>query len=87
MGCSYELFLALASLQRRKFHGLCLKEVTAALEANGITDVEHMRFVDSTDLELRCGCSPDLRNFFETLGRELAEGHALPAAASACLPS
>ena len=87
MGCSYELFLAMASLQRRKFPGLSLKEITDALEANGITDIEHMRFVDSADLELRCGCSPNLRNFLETLGRELAGGHALPATASACLPS
>ena len=84
MGCSYKLFLAISSLQRRSFSSLGLPEITAALEANGITDAEHLRFVDSADLELRCGCSPNLRQFFETLGRELVEGRALSAPARAC---
>ena len=36
MGCSFELFLAVDALRREKFEGLPLKEITAALQRNGI---------------------------------------------------
>ena len=73
MGCSYELFLAIASLQRRCFASLALREITAALEENCLTDVVHLRFVDAADLELHCGCSPSLLSFIQALGKELSE--------------
>ena len=74
MGCSYELFLAVASLQRRSFPGIHWKEVTAALEANGLTDVEHVRFAHIDDYKMPLGSHAGLLHFFVVLQKDLCEG-------------
>ena len=79
MGCSYELFLALASLQRRSFSCIRLNEITAALEANELSEVAHVRFAHIDDeFELPAGSHASLLHFFVVLQEEFSARRACP---------
>ena len=74
MGCSYELFLAVSSLQRRSFPGIHLKEITAALDANGLAEVAHVQSAHIDDYKMQQGGHASLPQFFLLLQKELREG-------------
>ena len=85
MGCSYELFLAVASLQRRSFSGIRLKEITAALDANGLSEVTHVRFTHiADDLELPEGSHASLLHFLVELQKEVCGNCDRPACPCHC---
>ena len=74
MVCSYELFLAVASLKQRSFGDIPLGDVTAALDANGLSDVAHVRFAHiDDDFELPPGSHASLLQFFVVLQKEMSE--------------
>ena len=80
MTCSYELFLAVAALQRRSFSCIRLNEITAALEANRLSEVPHVRFAHIDDeFELPAGSHASLLHFFVVLQEEPNARHASPA--------
>ena len=89
MGCSYALFLAVASLLRRRFSSIQLKEVTAALDVNGLSEVEHVRLADIPALKLPLGSQASLRSLLVALQQELLEGctqHAPPRMSPSACP-
>ena len=86
MSCSYQLFVAVTSLQRRSFSDIRLRDVTEALKANGLSDVTHVRFAHiDDDFEIPPGSHASLLHFFVTLQKELCEGRAQLAPACAHL--